>query len=109
VADFNVEAEALQAELTYHLRDRRLKDRDNQRLLHELGWHHDQGHVRRFLTDPRIEPINNRAEWALRPDVIARKVSHCSKNDASVQAFAAFTSVVYALAKQRVDSLVESH
>jgi transposase len=108
VADFKVEAEALQAELTYQLRDRRLKDRDNQRLLDELGWHHDRGNVLRFLTDPRIEPTNNRAERALRPAVIARKVSHCSKNGAGAQAFAAFTSVVRTLAKHGVDSLVEN-
>jgi transposase len=37
VTDFKLEAEALQAELTYQLRDRRLKNRDNQRLLNELG------------------------------------------------------------------------
>jgi transposase len=108
VADFKVEAEALQAELTYQLRDRRLNDRDNQRLLNELGWHHDRGNVLRFLTDPRIEPTNNRAERALRPAVIARKVSHCSKNGDGAHAFAAFTSVVRTLAKHRVDSLVEN-
>jgi hypothetical protein len=108
VADFKVEAEALQAELTYHLRDRRLNDRDHQRLLNALGWHHDRGNVLRFLTDPRIEPTNNRAERALRPAVIARKVSHGSKNGAGAHAFAAFTSVVRTLAKQRVDSLVEN-
>jgi transposase len=107
-ADFKVEAEALQAELTYQLRDRRLKDRDHQRLLNELGWHHDRDNVLRFLTDPRVEPTNNRAERALRPAVIARKVSHCSQNDAGAHAFAAFTSVVRTLAKQGIDSLVEN-
>ena len=66
--------------MTYQLRDRRLKDPDNQRLLNELGWHHDRGNLLRFLADPRIEPTNNRAERALRPAVIARKVSQCSKN-----------------------------
>jgi transposase len=108
VADFKVEAEALQTELTYQLRNRRLKDRDNQRLLNELGWHHDRGHVLRVLVDPRIEPTNNRAERALRPAVIVRKVSHGSKNGAGAHAFAAFTSVVRTLAKHGVDSLVEN-
>jgi transposase len=107
VTDFKVEAEALQAELTYHLRDRRLKDPDNQRLLNELGWHHDRDHLLRFLADPRIEPTNNRAERALRPAVIARKVSHCSKNDRGAYTFAAFTSVVRTLAKHSADVLVE--
>jgi hypothetical protein len=108
VADFKVEAEARQAELTYQLRDRRLNDRDHQRLLDELGWHHDRGNVLRFLADPRIEPTHNRAERALRPAVIARKVSHGSKNGAGAHAFEAFTSVVRTLTKHGVDALVEN-
>jgi transposase len=107
VTDFKADAEALQAEITYQLRDRRLKDPDNQRLLNELGWHHDRGNVLRFLADPRIEPTNNRAERALRPAVIARKVSHCSKTDAGAHTFAAFTSVVRTLAKHSSHALVE--
>jgi transposase len=105
--DFKVEAEALQAEITDQLRDRRLKDPDNQRLLNELGWHHDRGNLLRFLADPQIEPTNNRAERALRPAVIARKVSQCSKNRRGAHAFAAFTSVVRTLAQSGVASLVE--
>lgn len=107
VPDFPTEAKALQEELTYQLRDRRLRDRDNQRLLNELGWHHDRGNLLRFLTDPRIEPTNNRAERALRPAVIARKVSQCSKTDRGTHAFEAFTSMVRTLSKQGIDSLVE--
>jgi transposase len=108
VTDFKAEAEALRAELTYHLRDRRLKDPDNQRLLNELGWHHDRGNVLRCLMDPRIEPTNNRAERALRPAVIARKVSQCSKNDQGAHAFAAFTSVIRTLVKTGVGSVVDT-
>lgn len=107
VPDFPTAAKALQEELTYQLRGRRLKDLDNQRLLNELGWHHDRGNLVRFLEDPRIEPTNNRAERALRPAVIARKVSQCSKNSRGTYAFAAFTSVVRTLTKQGIDSLVE--
>ncbi len=62
VPDVPTEAKALQEALTYQLRDRRLRDPDNQRLLNELGWHHDRGNLLRFLEDPRIEPTNNRAE-----------------------------------------------
>jgi transposase len=108
VADFKVEAEALQAEITYQLRDRRLKDPDHQRLLNELGWHHDRGNVLRFLVDPPIEPTNNRAERALRPAVIARKVSQCSKNLQGAAAFAVFTSVIRTLMKTRVGSVVDA-
>ena len=62
VTDFK--AEALQAERTSHLRHRRLKDPANQRLLNELGWHHDRGNGLRFLRDLRLKPSNNRAERA---------------------------------------------
>lgn len=104
---FAAHAQQLQHALTHHLRDRPLKDPDNQRVLNELGGHHDRGNLLRFLDDPRIEPTNNRAERALRPAVIARKVSQCSKNPRGAQAFAAFTSVVRTLARTGTDSIVE--
>jgi transposase len=107
VTGFKAEAEALQAALTYQRRHRRLKDPDNQRLLNELGWHHDRGSLLRLLAEPRIEPTNNRAERALRPAVIAHKVSQGSKNGRGAHAFAAFTSVVWTLAHSGVASLVE--
>jgi transposase len=107
VTDFRTEAKAVQEDLTYQLRDRRLQDPDNQRLLNELGWHHDRGNVVRFVDDPRIEPTNNRAERALRPAVITRNVSQCSKNESGAHAFAVFTSVVRTLAKNSAASLVE--
>ena len=103
-----VEAEALQAAMTSHLRDRRLNDPDNQRLLNELGWHHDRGNMLRFLTDPRLEPTNNRAERALRPAVIARKVSHCSKNARGSHAFAVFTSMIRTLINTQPCAVVET-
>lgn len=108
VPDLKADAEVLQAEVTYQLRDRRLQDADNQRLLNELGWHHDGGNVLRFLADPRVEPTNNRAERALRPAVIARKVSQCSKNTRGAEAFAAFTSVIRTLMKTGVGSVVDT-
>jgi transposase len=107
VPDFPTAAKALQEELTYQLRNRSLRDADNQRLLNELGWHHDRGNLLRFLEDPRIEPTNNRAERALRPAVIARKVSQCSKNGRGTHALEAFTSVVRTLTKQGIDALVD--
>jgi hypothetical protein len=66
--------------LTYQLRHRQLTDPDNQRLLDGIGWQHDRGRVLRFLHNPAIEPTNNRAERALRPAVIARKVSTVFQN-----------------------------
>lgn len=105
---FKAEAEALHAAITYQLRDRRLKDADNQRLLNELGWHHDRGNLLRFLADPQVEPTNNRAERALRPAVVARKVSQCSKNNGGAGAFAVFTSVIRTLMHTQAVTVVDA-
>ena len=100
VADYGGETERLRREVSHHLRDRPMPDRDNWRLQNELGWHDDRGNLLRFLDDPGIEPTNNRAERALRGAVIARKVSACSKNEAGADAFSAFTSVIRTLARK---------
>ena len=105
--NFPAERERLKATVTQYLADRVLPDRDNQRLLDELGRHHDRGNLLRFLDDPRVEPTNNRAERALRPAVIARKVSQCSKNARGARAFEAFTSVLQTLKRRGARSLVE--
>ncbi len=106
MGDLPAAAKPLQEAITHHLRNRVLPDRDNQRLLDEIGWHHDRGNLLRFLKDPSIEPTNNRAERALRPAVIARKVSQCSKNDVGAYTFSAFKSVVQTLAKRGIHSMV---
>lgn len=91
---------ALELEVSYHLRPRQLKGGDNQRLLNQLSWHHERGNLLRFLHEPTtISPTNNSAERALRPAVIARKVSHCSKNERGAAAFSAFKSVIVTLKK----------
>jgi transposase len=92
--------------LSYHLRDRPLKDRDNQKLLQMLRRYHRRGDLLRFLDQPEIEPTNNRVERMLRPAVIARKVSHCSKTWPGAHAFAAFTSVIQTLLKKGTPSAV---
>ena len=48
------------------------------------------------------------AERMLRPAVIARKVSHCSKNDSGASAYAAFMSVVQTLKLRKVPSLLDA-
>ena len=101
------QAGQLKEAITPPLRDRPLKHPDNQRLLNKLGWHKERGNLLRFLDDPRIGPTNNRAERALRPAVIARKVSQGSKNAQGAYAFAAFTSVVRTLVKSGTGSLVD--
>jgi hypothetical protein len=112
-AAFDARGQTLTQELTYHLRDRRLTDKDNQRLLDELGWHHDRGNLVRYLKDPSIEPTNGAAERGLRPAVIARKVSHGTKNPAGSTAHATFSSLFTTLRKtirsagERVEAMVE--
>ncbi len=107
-ADFATEAQRLRQQVSYHLRDRPMRDPDNWRLQNQLGWHHDRGNLLRFLDDPSIEPTNNRAERALRPAVIARKVSHCSKNQGGAQAFCAFASVLRTLCRNGDQPLVDA-
>ena len=102
---FAERAEKLRQELSYHLRDRILKDDDNQRLLNGLGAQDDQGHLMRFLSAPFVEPTNNRAERILRPAVIARKVSQCSKNQKGADALAAFASVAQTAIKNGAASV----
>ena len=97
MADYAAETERLRREVSHHLRDRPMPDRDNLRLQNELGWQDDRGNLLRFLDGAGIEPTNNRAERALRGAVIARKVSHCSRNEAGADAFSAFTSVIRTL------------
>jgi hypothetical protein len=98
--DFAADATQLQVRLTELLRERPMPDPDNQRLLDDLRWRHARGDLLRFLDDPRIEPTNNRAERALRPAVIARKVSQCSKNQPGADTFAAFASVTRTLSQR---------
>jgi transposase len=102
-----VDADARQAAVTSQRRDRRLKAPDQQRRRNARGWPHERGNLLRFRRAPRIAPTTNRAERALRPAVLARRVSPCAKHDRGAQAWAAFTSVVRTLATHRVDSLVE--
>jgi len=97
--DYCRQALALDDALARLLRDRILRDPDNQRLLNGVGAQHDRGRLLRFLAEDNVEPTNNRAERDLRPAVIARKLSHCSKNDRGARAFEAFTSVLHTIRK----------
>jgi transposase len=92
--------------LNYHLRDRPLKDQDNQKLLRMLRRYHQRRELLRFLEQPEVEPTNNRVERVLRPAVIARTVSQCSKTWSGAYAFAAFTSIIQTLLKGDTPSSV---
>lgn len=84
--------------LSEQLRDRTFSDADNQRMLNGIGMQHDRGRVLLFLRHPEVEPTNNRSERGLRGGVIARKVSHCSKNHAGARIYEAMKSVTATLA-----------
>jgi transposase len=103
--DYLARGKTLAEQITHHLRGRTLKDADNQRMLNELGAHHERGNLLRFLEDPNIEPTNNRAERALRGAVIARKVSQCSKNKRGADARSSFMSVIKTLKKRGQDTV----
>jgi transposase len=89
--------------LDVHLRDRTLSDADNQRLLDGIGYQHDRDRLTLFLRRPEIEPTNNRAERGLRPAVIARKVSHCSKNQRGAKTYAVMKTLFATLALRTND------
>jgi hypothetical protein len=108
VENFQAEVARIEEDLTTHLRNRILKDDDNQRLLNGIGMQHDRERVLLFLHDPTIEPTNNRAERSLRPAVIGRKLSHGSKNERGAEAFAGFTSVIQTATKKRVFSIIDT-
>src|SRR5919106_1408203 len=108
VVDFEARAAELRLVIGYQLRERGLRDLDNQHLLKVLRRYHQRGELLRFLEEPLVEPTNNRVERALRPAVIARKVSQCSKNQAGAYAFSAFKSVIQTLVKRDAGSLVEA-
>jgi transposase len=106
--DFEAERARITAAVTEHLRDRPMRGAADRRLLSELGWHHDQGNLLRFLEDPAIEPTNNRSERGLRPAVIARKVSHCSKTWDGAHAHAVFASVFSTLRQRGCPAVLEA-
>jgi transposase len=104
-AEYHRRGAELKRALSEHLTPRALSDRDNQRLHNELGWHHERGNLVRFLNDPTIPPTNNAAERALRPAVIARKVSHCSQTEGGARTFRAFSSVIRTAVKRGRDAV----
>jgi len=106
--NYQARVKELDDKLTQHLRNRIFRDDDNQRLLNGIGSQNDRGHLLRFLSQEGVEPTNNRAERILRPAVIARKVSQCSKNQRGAEAFAAFVSVLQTARKNNPVSLTQS-
>ena len=106
--DFQTGYRELDEKLTHQLRNRVLRDDDNQRLLNGIGIQHDRGHLLRFLQTEGVEPTNNRAERILRPAVIARKISHCSKNQSGASALVAFASIAQTALKNGATSVTSA-
>jgi len=106
--NFQARAARIEEKITDHLRQRRLQDEDNQRLLDGIGLQHDRGNLLRFLHEPHVEPTNNRGERTLRPAVIVRGLSHGSKNERGAEAFSAFSSVIQTAVKNRVSSCIDT-
>ncbi len=104
--EFDRWAPEVRLALSYHLRARPFKDQDNRKLLRMLRRYHQRGDLLPFLEEPLVEPTNNRVERVLRPAVIARKVSHCSKTWPGAHALAAFTSIIQTLLKKGTPSAV---
>jgi transposase len=103
--EYRRRGQELEARLTHQLRDRVLTDGDNQRLLDGIGAQLDEGRLTLFLRAPEIEPTNNRAERGLRPAVIARKVSQCSKNDRGAHTYEVMKTI-FATLDLRTDNVV---
>ena len=61
----------------------------------------------RILTEDDNQTLLNRAERILRPAVIARKVSHCSKNERGAHASSVFLSV-FQTSRKKLRGAVQS-
>jgi len=98
----------IEREVNLHLRQRRVPDGESERLRRQLLAQHERGNLMRFLRERDVEATNNAAERALRPAVIARKVSQGTKNASGSRAFEAFTSVIRTHMKRGPESVLES-
>ncbi|WP_291427177.1 transposase, partial [Deinococcus sp.] len=91
---FRFRGELVQGRVTRLLSRTDLRTPESERLRSGLWKQHEKGRLLRFLEDPVIPPTNNAAERRLRPAVIIRKVSQCSKNQRGAQAHMRTKSVV---------------
>lgn len=99
------EGREISGKLTHQLRERTLTDVDNQRLLDGIAYQHEKGRLVLFLEHPQIEPTNNRAERGLRPAVIARKVSQCSKNERGARTYSVMKTLFTTLSLRCSDTV----
>jgi transposase len=105
----------LKQKLSQQLREGQLLSQAQERLRKGLAKEDAKGRLTLFLHHPDIEPTNNIAERGLRPAVIARKVSHCSKTEEGARTYAVMRTLTGTLRLRRVDpatglaQLLEGH
>lgn len=102
---FDRQGRRIDLEVTWLLRDRKVSDPENQKIIDGIGLQHDRGHLLRFLSDPTADTTNNQAERMLRDMVIGRKVSQGSKTWNGANACATFKSIYRTLVRRGIDAV----
>ena len=103
--EYHLRGQEIYNHLGWLLRPRNMRDPDNQRLINELFAQFEKERLLLFLEHPEVEPTNNRAERILRPAVIARKVSQCSKNQRGADAYARLKTIVETAKRRGMDTI----
>jgi transposase len=92
-ADFKQELQRIEERLDALISQRRrFTDPDNARIAKRLRKQRQR--LFTFLTHPGAEPTNNRAERAIHPAVVARKMGGCSKTRTGTETHAILASVL---------------
>lgn len=81
----------------------RSKDTDVERLKDRMAIFHDD--LLTFLEEWDVEPTNNRAERALRPAVVARKISNGNRTEKGAEAHAILMSIIQTCRQQETNIL----
>jgi transposase len=97
------QGQQLDVKIREHLRERSVKDADTQCLIDGIGKAYRLGQVTLFLKNPEVSPTNNLAERGLRPAVMARKVSQCSKNEDGARAYSTLKTLLCTLGLRTKD------
>lgn len=83
--------------------ERTFTDPDNRRFAKRFR--RQRGRIFTFLTAEEAEPTNNRAERAIRPAVIARKMGGCNENTYGAETHSILASILTTARQRGVESL----
>lgn len=97
---YQAQTTILERQLNYLLRGN-FSDPDNVRLANRFR--KQRPHLLRFLYHDQVEPTNNRAERAIRPAVIARKLSGCNRTEAGAHTHEVLASLAVTCRQQGLD------